>query len=73
MRVVDIKILDNRMTQITIAKRFWIFFWRYIVYRSYDVKIPYEEWHWANITKGKKVAEPREYWELNEWTRGDRI
>ena len=73
MKVVDIKILHNRMTEITVAKRFWIFFWRYIVYRSHDVKIPYEEWHWWNMTSMKRVSEPREYWELNEWTRGDRL
>jgi hypothetical protein len=79
MKVVSINILDNRMTQITVAKRFLIFFWRYVVYRSYDVKIPFEEWHWLNVTKSAQkndfvfVIEPSEYWELNEWTRGDRI
>jgi hypothetical protein len=65
--------MDKRMTQITVAKRFLIFFWRYVVYRSYDVKIPFEMWEWFDFTNRKPVVEPSEYWELDEWTRGDRI
>ena len=73
MRVVRIDALENRMTRITVAKRFLIFFWRYIVYQSYDVKIPYEMWEWVNVTDGRKVLEPSEYWMLDEFTRGDRL
>ena len=73
MKVVDIKILDNRMTEITVARRFLIFLWKYTIYRSISVKIPQEEWVWFNLTKKKLVNEPVECWELNEWTTGERI
>lgn len=79
MRVVDINSLNNRMTEIVIARRFLIFLWKYTVYRSYDTKVPYEEWKWYDYTASKKtgslveVNDPHLEWYLNEFTRGDRI
>ncbi len=73
MRVVDVQLLENRMTKITVARRFLIFFWKYTVYVSGDVIIPYERWEWVNLNKRKKVMEPRIYWELDAWTNGDMI